>query len=115
MFESYLMSGGEQQMHVLRHDHERMDLKSAFTAITIQSLQEKAHIIFDNKESSPLPGGGSYEISSDRGDESSRLQEQTSATEAAFFAQAKPARVKLVSFPIIFFAVAFPYWNKSNG
>jgi len=43
-------------MNVFRHDNERVDLESAFSAIAVHRLQEKANIILNNKQSSALPG-----------------------------------------------------------
>jgi hypothetical protein len=63
-----------------------VDLKSAFAAISVKSLQEEADMIFDNERAATLPCREGHEISSRRGEESSRLQEQTSAAKAAIFA-----------------------------
>jgi hypothetical protein len=63
-----------------------VQLITAFAAISIQSLQEQECVVFDDQQSSALPSRKSYEVGSGRGDESSRLQEQTSAAKAAIFA-----------------------------
>jgi len=69
-------------MNMLGHKDEGMELKSAFVAISVQSFQEKADIVLDDEESATLPRREGDEISSGRRDESSRLQEQTSAAES---------------------------------
>lgn len=84
------------------HYDEGINLKSAFAAVPIQRLEKKTDVVLDHKQSASLPGRESYEISSGRGDDSSRLQEQPSAAKAAIFAKPKPARVKLVPFPVNF-------------
>jgi hypothetical protein len=89
-------------MDMLGHNDEGVNLKAAFSPMAVHGLQEKPDVVLDNEESSALPRREGDEVSSGRGDESSRLQEQTSAAEAAIFAQPKPARVELVPFPIDF-------------
>jgi hypothetical protein len=78
----YVDSGSEQEMNVFGHEHEGVDLKSAFAAISEEGLKEEADIVLDNEESSALPRREGDEIGSRRRDESSRLQEQTSAAES---------------------------------
>ena len=73
-------------MDVLGHHHKGVELESAFAAVAIQSLQEKMHEVLDDEQSSALPCRERHKICSGRRDESSRLQEQTSAAEAAIFA-----------------------------
>jgi hypothetical protein len=86
VFERDVVRGCEQKMNVFGHNDEGVKLISAFAAMAIHSLQEKANIVFDNEESTSLPGRECNEESSGRGDESSRLQEQTSAAKAAILA-----------------------------
>ncbi len=73
-------------MNVLGHDNEEVNIKSAFTAISIHGLQEESDVVFNDKESPAVPGRKGCEIGSGRRDQSSRLQEQTSAAKAAIFA-----------------------------
>ena len=63
-----------------------MKLEAAFSAISVESYQEEAAIVFDNEKSSALPSREGNEVSSGRGDQSSRLQGQTSTAKAAIFA-----------------------------
>ena len=56
VFKCYALCWCEQKMNMFRHDHEGMNLKSAFATITVHSLQKKAHIIFHHEQSAPLPG-----------------------------------------------------------
>ncbi len=66
-------------MNMFRHENEGMEFVAAVPAISVESFQKQSDIGFDNKEPSTLPGRERYEVGSGRGDESSRLQEQTSA------------------------------------
>ena len=86
MFERHGGGGSEQEMDMFRHDDESVNLKPAFSAVTEKSLQEEAYVVLDNEQPSALPCRERNEITSWRGDESSRLQEQTSAAKAAIFA-----------------------------
>ena len=78
----YVVSGSEQEMNMFGHEDEGVDLKSDFAAISVKSFQEEADIVLDNEESSALPRREGDEVGSGRRDESSRLQEQTSAAES---------------------------------
>jgi hypothetical protein len=85
MFERHVVGGSQQEVDMFRHNDESVQLITAFATISVESLQEEAHVVFDNEEPSTLPDRKSYEIGSGRGDEWSRLQEQTSAAKAAVF------------------------------
>jgi len=102
MFQGYVGCRCQENMNVLGHHNELVNSKSTFAAIAIDSLQEKANVIIDNEQSSALPGGKRYEVSSGRRDQSSGLPERTSAAKAAIFAKPKSARVELVPFPVFF-------------
>jgi hypothetical protein len=71
---------------VLGHDDERVELKSRFTTVSVESLQEKTNVVLDNKKATSLPGRECNEIRAGWRDEASGLQEQTSAAKAAIFA-----------------------------
>ena len=86
MFEGDIHCRGEQEMNVFGHDDECVDLKAAFAPVAIHRFQEETHVILDHEEAAPLPSVEGYEVGAGRGDESSRLQEQTSAAKAAIFA-----------------------------
>ena len=86
VFERHVMGWSKQEMDMFGHEDEGMELITAFATISIESLQEEARIVLDNKQPSTLPCRECHEISSGWGDESSRLQEQTSAAKAAIFA-----------------------------
>ena len=105
MFERNVIRRGQQQMDMFRHHDKGMQCKAAFASIAIDRLQEEAGMVLDHEKPSTLPGGTRDEIRSRRGDESYRLQGQTSAAEAASFTHAKSARVKLVPFPVDFSSV----------
>jgi hypothetical protein len=86
VFDGYIVSGSDQKVDVLGHDDESVELKPAFTSVSIERLQKEADVVFDHEQTPPLPRGESDEIRSGQGDESSRLQERTSAAKAAIFA-----------------------------
>jgi hypothetical protein len=75
----YLGGRGQQEVNVLRHKDEGMRFVASVSAMSVKCFQEKPDVGFDDEESPALPGGERHEISSSRGDESSRFQEQTSA------------------------------------
>src|SRR5579864_2242701 len=51
----YIVGGCEQKMNVFWHDDERMQLKTSFSPISVQSFQEKARVVLDDKQTTPLP------------------------------------------------------------
>jgi hypothetical protein len=81
-FDCHIHGGSKQQMHMLGHDDKRVQLVSALAAMPIERLQEKLHVRFDHKQPAAIPSREGYEVSSGRGNESSRLQGQTSAAES---------------------------------
>jgi len=85
MFKRHVCCGSKQEMRMFRHEDEGVNLKSTFAAVSMESLQEKARVVLDNQQPSTLPRRKGYEIGSGWGDESSWLQEQTSAAKAAVF------------------------------
>jgi hypothetical protein len=86
VFERYVVCGSKQKMDMFGHDDEGVELISSFATISVQSLQEESDVVLDDEQPATLPRREGNEISSGRRDESSRLQEQTSAAEAAAFA-----------------------------
>jgi hypothetical protein len=82
VLQCYVICGSDQEMNMFGHEDEGGDLKSPFAAMSEEGLKEEADIVLDNKESTTLPSREGDEISSGRRDESSRLQEQTSAAES---------------------------------
>jgi hypothetical protein len=69
-------------MNMFGHEDEGVDLKSPFAAMSEEGLKEEADIVFDDEESTTLPSREGKEKSFGRRDESSRLQERTSAAES---------------------------------
>lgn len=70
---------GQQQMNVFGHDDKRVQAVAAFATIPIKRFQEHPHIDFDREQFSAVESREGYEVSPRRGEESSGLQEQTSA------------------------------------
>lgn len=83
MFDCDVVRRCHQKMHVFRHNDEGVDLESAFAAMAIHRLQEESDVVFDDEKAAALPCLEGHEIRSGRGDEASRLQQQTSAAKAA--------------------------------
>ncbi len=75
----HVHGGSQQEVNVFGHDHERVQFVTALAAVPINRLQEKSNVIFDDEQFSAIVRREGYEISSRRGDESSRLQGETSA------------------------------------
>ena len=90
------------------HQNEGVDLKSAFAAVAEHGGEEDAHIVLDHEQPSAPPSRECYEVGSGRRDKSSRLQEQTSAAEAAIDFARLTARVELVPFPVMSLSAVFP-------
>jgi len=72
----------QQEMNVFGHDDECVQFVAAFATIPIERLQQETYINFDREQFSAVESRERYEISSRRGDESSRLQKRTSAAES---------------------------------
>jgi hypothetical protein len=83
--DGYVVRGSQQQMDVFWHDDKRVQFVTAFTSIAVERLQEEAYVSFDDEQFTPMESRERHEIRSRRRDESSRLQEQTSAAKAAIF------------------------------
>ncbi len=66
-------------MDVLRHEDKRVELIAAFAAVSVKRCEKHTNIGLNNEQSASLPGREGYKIGPGRGDESSRLQKQTSA------------------------------------
>jgi hypothetical protein len=69
----------QQQMSVFGHDYRSVQFESAPAAIPINGLQKETHVSFDYKQFPSMMRRELCEVSSRRGDESSRLQSETSA------------------------------------
>ena len=85
VFECDVVRGSQQEVNVFGHNNKGVELIASFASVSVESLQQEGRIVLDYKEPSTLPCRERCEISSGRGDESSRLQERTSAAKAAIF------------------------------
>jgi hypothetical protein len=85
MFQRYTRSGSQQKMYVLGHDDERVQFIPALATVSVKSLQEQADVRLYDERWSSLPRRERHEVGSRRGDQSSRLQKQTSAAESRVF------------------------------
>jgi len=81
----------DQQMYVVGHEHESMELKTSLPAVRVKGLQEESCILFDDEESSALKSRKAHEIRAGRrhqagrfhGDGPQRLKPRLSQTKAA--------------------------------
>jgi hypothetical protein len=80
--DGYVRCRREQQVNVLGHDDERVQSVAALAAMPIECLQEEPHVRFNDEQLAAIPRREGQEISSKRGEESSRLQGKTSAAES---------------------------------
>ncbi len=55
VLERYVVCGSDEKMDVFGHEDKGVNLKLAFSAISIESLEEEADIVFDDEQSSTLP------------------------------------------------------------
>jgi hypothetical protein len=90
-FDGRIKSRSKQKVNVLWHNDKNMKLITAITAVAIKGFQKETDVIFNDEQLSAMMGGESNKVRSGRGEGSSRLQERTSATNAAIFAWAKAA------------------------
>lgn len=81
-FDSYVVRRSQQQMNVFGHCYESMQFEAAFPAIAVERLQKEAHVGFDDEQFPAMVRRERCEVSPRRGDEPSRLQKQTSASES---------------------------------
>ena len=77
-FNRHVVRRSQKQMNVFRHDDEGVQVVAAFAAVPIKCFQEEPNVQFDHEQFPEMPRRERHEISSRRGEESSRLQEQTS-------------------------------------
>ena len=81
-FDGYVVRRSQEQMSMFRHDNKRVQFITPFATIPIERFQEDPYIYLDRQQFSAMKRRESDEISSRRGDESSRLQKQISAAES---------------------------------
>jgi hypothetical protein len=86
MFERYVFGGSEQQVDMLWHNDESVELIATVPAVTVESCQEDSCVVLDNKKPSAPPSAEGYKVSSGGRNESSGLQDRTSAAKAASLA-----------------------------
>ena len=77
--DGYVVRRRQQEMNVFGHDDESVQFVADFAPIAIKSFQEEADIIFDDEQFTAVVRREGHEVSSRRGEESSRLQGETSA------------------------------------
>jgi hypothetical protein len=66
-------------VNVFWHENESVKFITAFAAVPIECLEEKAHVGFDDEQFPAVVCREGDEVGSGRGYESSRLQSETSA------------------------------------
>jgi hypothetical protein len=78
-FDGYIHRGSQQEVNVFWHENESVKFITAFAAVPIECLEEKAHVGFDDEQFPAVVCREGDEVGSGRGYESSRLQSETSA------------------------------------
>src|SRR5437879_3241950 len=76
VLEGYVSGRRQQEMNVLGHEDEGMQFIVPLAAILVKCFQERANVGFHNEQPATLPRTGRHEVSSRRGDESSRLHSE---------------------------------------
>ncbi len=80
--DSHVARRSQQQVNVFGHDHKRVQFVAAFATMPIESFQEEACVKFDDEQFPAMISRERHEIGPRRGDESYRLQGETSAAES---------------------------------
>jgi hypothetical protein len=94
-------------MNVLRHQNKSMQVLPTLAPMPIEGSQKNSNAGFDHEQSSALPRAKGHEVSSRRRNGSYGLQSKPQRLKAATTFQTESARVKLVPFPVDFFAGDF--------
>jgi len=113
--DGHVVRRSQEQVNVFGHNNESVQGVAPFPSVSIQRFQEEPYVDFDNKQLPAVESQESYEISSRRGEESSRFQERTSAAESRTSFQTLnwhewnscPSR--------LFFVQTFSFWERANG
>jgi len=77
----HVQGRSQQEMNVVWHHDKHVQFIPALAAMPIERLQKHPNVRFDDEQPAAVPCREGHEITSRRRDESSRLQEQTSAAE----------------------------------
>jgi hypothetical protein len=73
-FQSDISRGREQQVDVIGHEHEGVELKSPFTAVKVQGLEKQSRVGFHDEKCPALERRERNEVGSGRREESCRFQ-----------------------------------------
>ena len=55
VLEGYVLCRREEQVNMLGHYNESVDLESAFATIAVESFQEESHVVLDNEQPAAVP------------------------------------------------------------
>lgn len=100
-------------MDMIWHEDKGVQRKAPLTPIVVNGFQEQSRVVFDNEESSSLPGREGHKIRSGRRDESYRFQKRPQRLKPNIFSKPNAARVELVPFPMFFFSFC-PFWEADR-
>ena len=81
-FDRYVVRRGQQEMNMVGHDGECVQIEAALPPIAVERLQKKTHVSFDDEQFPAMVCRERHEVRSRRGDDSSRLQGETSAAKS---------------------------------
>ena len=93
----------KKKVDMVRHQNESMQLETALSTISIESLQEQSGVRLHDEESSPLKCRESYEVSPRRRDQSCRFHRAgPQRLKAAISCQPNAVRLEVAPFPFVF-------------
>ncbi len=93
----------KKKVDMVRHQNESMQLETALSTISIESLQEQSGVRLHDEESSPLKCRESYEVSPRRRDQSCRFHRAgPQRLKAAISCQPNAVRLEVAPFPFRF-------------
>jgi hypothetical protein len=101
-FQRDMERGREQQVDMVRHENECMQLELSLSPIVIQRFQKQPRVRFHHKESSALEGGEGYEVRSGRRNQSSGFHQGCPSAAEAGRSKDQPnvVRLKVAPFPV---------------
>jgi len=107
--------GRQKKMNMLGHNDESVQGVSSLATIAIDRLQKKPDVPFDCKQLSAVESREGYEVSSGRGDESSRFQGETSAAGSRMSPLTLDWHEWNSCASRLFFVQAFSFWERPRG
>jgi|GEM_PF-5385223 len=105
--DGYVVRRSQQEMNMFGHDDESVQGIAPFATMPIECFQEETHVDFDLEQLSGVKSTKSHEVSSGRGEESSRLQSEPSAAKSHTCSSTLNWHEWNVPFPVVFLMTCF--------